>query len=99
MPGHDLRPTIEALDIDPKCQKYVAAIGRKKRVDLDAIGTPANNNVVEFLKCQTRATKLCVDMNRAYEKCHSSVMGTGNYQGKKHCGEELEKLLDCANNN
>jgi hypothetical protein len=82
--------------VSPKCEKFLSAITRKKKIDLDAVGSQANNNLLNFLHCQCRTQKICKDAEKSYSKCHSSVMGTGSYASKKNCGEELEKLFACA---
>lgn len=94
----NLGKRLEEATIEPKCQAYAKSISRKKSIDLEAIGTPTNNHLVDFLRCQAKARKKCTNVEKAYAKCHSSVMGTGSFQGKKNCGEELEKFLDCALN-
>mmetsp|Transcript_1708 Transcript_1708/g.3118 ORF Transcript_1708/g.3118 Transcript_1708/m.3118 type:complete len:123 (-) Transcript_1708:92-460(-) len=83
--------------IEPKCQTYVKSISRKnKSIDLEAIGTKHNNHLVDFLRCQAKTRKQCSHIEKAYLKCHGSVMGTGSFQGNKHCGEELENFLNCV---
>mmetsp|Transcript_12081 Transcript_12081/g.18142 ORF Transcript_12081/g.18142 Transcript_12081/m.18142 type:complete len:100 (-) Transcript_12081:383-682(-) len=82
--------------VAPKCEKILSSIKRKKKIDLDAIGSQANNNLVDLLRCQCRAKKMCQDTEKSYSKCHSSVMGTGSYAGRKTCGDELETLFNCA---
>jgi hypothetical protein len=82
--------------IEGKCKKYLKAIKRKKKIDLEAIGSQQNNSLLDLLRCQSRAmTGSCKDHEAKYSKCHSSVMGTGLYNGRKNCGEELEKFFGC----
>jgi hypothetical protein len=82
--------------VAPKCQQFLSSIKRKQKIDLDAIGSQANNNLVDLLRCQCRAEKICKDIEKSYSKCHSSVMGTGSYAGRKTCSDELETLFNCA---
>ena len=61
-----------------------------------------NSLRVGFLCCEVKADadlKICKELVSAYEKCHSSVMGTGKYPetGRTHCGEELYNLYLCVN--
>ena len=92
--GGRLHKSAEA--VAPKCQKFLSSIKRKQKIDLDAIGSQANNNLVDLLRCQCRAEKICKDIEKSHSKCHSSVMGTGSYAGRKTCGDELETLFNCA---
>ena len=39
----------------------------------------------------------CIKVERAYSACHAAVMGVGNYNGSKHCGEQMERLFTCVN--
>jgi hypothetical protein len=92
----DLSKCISEATIEPKCQSFAKSILRKKKIDLESIGTKNNNLLVDFLRCQSKSRKHCTNVEKEYAKCHGSVMGTGSFQGKKNCGEELEKLLNCA---
>ena len=38
----------------------------------------------------------CRALEKSYGNCHASVMGTGAFDGKKHCGDELREWLDCV---
>ena len=38
----------------------------------------------------------CRSVEKAYTSCHLSVMGTGNYNGHKQCGDPLQEWLDCC---
>ena len=38
----------------------------------------------------------CRSVEKAYNNCHLSVMGTGNYNGHKQCGDPLQEWLDCC---
>ena len=51
---------------------------------------------VKFLQCESKARKLCDTALKSYEKCHGAVMGTGQYNGRRDCGSELEALFDCV---
>ena len=82
--------------IAPKCEKYLKPLTRKKKIDLHDIGNQQNNNLLDLLKCQCKANKICTNDQKSYMKCHASVMGTGSFAGKKHCGEEMEVLFRCA---
>lgn len=77
----------------PKCEKYLKPL--QKKVDLEDIGGERNNNLIYFLKCEQKVRKICRDQEVAYSKCHSSVMGVGSFQGRKHCAYELEALYSC----
>ena len=88
--------TLHEASIPPKCEKYLKPLQRKKMIDLDSIGSQKNNNLLDFLRCQSKAKKICADEEKVYSKCHASVMGTGSFKGMKNCGEELEKLFDCT---
>jgi len=68
------------------------------QVDLSATGDKLPNAVVAFLTCEVKndpRAKENLPLVEAYEKCHRSIMGTGNYPatGRRHCGEELLQLL------
>ena len=100
--------------IDEKCDKYLKLIKRKKKIDLEAIGSEQNNILLDLLRCQSKqmmSTRRmttdsnnspnsnnngCSNVEKVYTKCHSSVMGTGNFNGRKHCGQELQYFLDCV---
>lgn len=88
--------------VPPRCEKlaqpFLGSKGKKK-IDLEAIGTPRYNLLLDLLRCQVRAAErkaACVAMEKKYSNCHGGIMGTGSYGGKKHCGEEMEDLLHCA---
>lgn len=85
-----------STEIAAKCEKYLKAITKKRKIDLQSIGSPPNNNFLDLLRCQCKVKKECKAVEKSYMKCHSSVMGTGSFDGRKHCGEELEKLSECA---
>mmetsp|Transcript_18237 Transcript_18237/g.27906 ORF Transcript_18237/g.27906 Transcript_18237/m.27906 type:complete len:95 (-) Transcript_18237:40-324(-) len=85
-----------ALVAIKKCEKYQKPLQRKKKIDLDAVGSQENNNLIDFLRCQCKAQKICADKEKAFSKCHSSVMGSGTYAGRKNCGPELEELFACT---
>ena len=83
--------------IDPKCLKLLRQI-RKKTIDSTATGDKYNNILVSFLECQGKTKenkKSCHKVLKTYRQCHSSVMGTGSFNGKKHCGDELLQLKTC----
>lgn len=92
--------------LDEKCKKYLKLIKKKKIVDLEAIGSKPNNDVLDLLRCQNKqmVRKIknnidandCSNIEKMYTKCHSSVMGTGNFEGRKNCGDELQSFLDCT---
>ncbi len=93
-----------------RCQKVLAALSKQETISLDAIGSRSNNLLLEVLKCQSKvllpATSAgtssggggspCKKVEKSYQNCHASVMGTGNFKGKKQCGEELGEWLDCV---
>ncbi|KAL3782997.1 hypothetical protein ACHAWO_011715 [Cyclotella atomus] len=99
--------------INPSCQKQFNSLPKRKKkaiIDTDAIGTPTYNILLEFLRCQVKhpnttfdaATgsdkkKECLKPEKMYSACHMAVMGVGNYEGKKHCGEEMLQLFQCVN--
>ena len=89
------------------CQKYLAPLARrnkKKAVDLEAIGSRANNQLLDLLRCRNRfharsnssGQGSCKAAESAYDACHSSVMGTGSFRGRRHCGRELGDYLECV---
>lgn len=41
--------------------------------------------------------KQCAKVGKSYSACHAAVMGVGNFNGRKHCGEEMEQLFQCVN--
>lgn len=86
---------------------------KKRPIDTEAIGTPAYNVLLDLMKCQVKhpnisggddgesgvggSAKRCVKAEKRYAACHAAVMGVGNYNGRKHCGEEMERLYACNN--
>jgi len=88
----DLREVVQG----GRCETHLEAVHKKKTIDLAAIGSRPNNLLLAFLKCHKVIQSDCKDYIKAYTKCHGSVMGTGNYNGQKHCGDELKKWLECA---
>lgn len=89
---HDLK----GRSIEVSCEKYLKSIRRKKKLDLQSIGSQQNNNLLDLLFCQCKARKKCREVKKIYSNCHRSIMGTGSFDGRKHCGDELEKLYECA---
>jgi len=106
--------------VAPACVKYHKPLSKKKKkkktIEMDAIGTPTYNLLLELMKCQVKhpnlvatdssvsadntagsGAKKCVKIEKAYSACHAAVMGVGNYNGRKHCGEEMEQLFLCVN--
>ena len=79
-----------------KCATEYKSLSKKKNVSIDATGDQKNNALVVFLQCQVKATKTCNDLEKEYSLCHKSFMGMGSYKGKRHCGEELAALYQCA---
>jgi hypothetical protein len=90
LPGDEL-----ASLASDKCAKFAKAL-KERHVDIESTGHKDTNALVNLLKCETKALQVCSRHLAAYEACHKSVMGTGGYQGKKHCGEELKSLLSCV---
>ncbi|KAL9180096.1 hypothetical protein ACHAXT_008066 [Thalassiosira profunda] len=96
-----------ASDIAPACFKFHRPLSKKrKRLDTADIGTPAYNLLLQLLRCQVKHpnisgaggdAKKCVKAEKAYSACHAAVMGVGSYNGRKHCGEEMESLFACVN--
>ena len=90
------------------CLKYYKplSIKKKKQIDMNAIGTPTYNMLLDLLKCQVKhpniitsdgdAKKSCAKAEKNYNACHAAVMGVGNFNGMRHCGEEMEKLNKCV---
>ena len=99
---HEAFSSHETTDKSSKrCQKVLASLSKQKSIPLDAIGSRSNNLLLEVLKCQTKVlararASPCKTVEKSYSSCHASVMGTGNFKGKKHCGEELGEWLDCV---
>jgi len=98
MSGDDL---VLPPSTNKKCEKFRKPISGKA-YNFSATGDKATNNIVGFLCCEVKADadlKICKQLVSAYEKCHSSVMGTGKYPetGRTHCGEELYNLYLCVN--
>mmetsp|Transcript_5691 Transcript_5691/g.10797 ORF Transcript_5691/g.10797 Transcript_5691/m.10797 type:complete len:109 (-) Transcript_5691:142-468(-) len=88
---------INADSIAPRCIKYLKPVQNKKSIELDSIGDRRNNALLDLIRCQVKADKSkCRNESKRYESCHASVMGVGNYEGKKHCGGELEILYKCT---
>jgi len=81
-----------------KCEKLLKALSKKKSIPLTAIGSRSNNLLVDFLKCHTKVLSkdYCKPVEKVYKGCHSSVMGTGNYNGAKDCGNELQEWMECC---
>ena len=89
--------TIDANSIAPRCAKYLKSVQGKKSIDLEAIGDRRNNALLDLIRCQVKADKnMCNDESKRYENCHASVMGVGNFEGRKNCGKELEVLYKCT---
>ncbi len=101
-------------EISPKCIKHYKPLAKKKKkaIDLNEIGTPRYNLLLDLMKCQSKhpnkpvgdnseekATdvKPCVKVEKAYNSCHAAIMGVGNFKGRKNCGEEIESLFQCVN--
>ena len=83
-------------------------------IDLDEIGTPRYNLLLDLMKCQSKHpniigdkneekiqidAKPCLKVEKAYNSCHAGIMGVGNYKGRKNCGQEIESLFLCVNPN
>ena len=97
------QPTIHS-----KCDKLftniVPSANKKKRkkqktINLDDIGNRNYNSLLELLQCQSKVVgggKKCKDAQKRYAACHGAVMGTGSYDGRRHCGKEIEELYSCT---
>jgi hypothetical protein len=99
--------------IAPACHKHFNSLPKRKKkayIDTEAIGSPSYNILLDYLRCQVKhpntatdaATNLekkkeCVKLEKMYSACHMAVMGVGNYNGSKHCGEEMRQLFACVN--
>merc|ERR1712059_26136 len=75
-----------------------------KVVELSKTGDKITNILVAFLVCEAKTSTdqaSCKGLVGEYEKCHKSIMGTGNYPttGGRHCGQELLELLACIEGN
>lgn len=80
-----------------KCQSEQSKNKEKQEMfSLTTTGDKKTNQLLSFLQCQVKAVKTCDDKSRAYTKCHQSFMGTGSYQGRKHCGLEMQALWECV---
>ena len=106
---HNLPPI---TSISPSCHKFYNALPKRKKkaiIDTEAIGTPSYNVLLDFIRCQvkhpnattdgiidTEKKKECVKLEKMYSACHMAVMGVGNYNGKKNCGEGLRDLIKCV---
>jgi hypothetical protein len=84
-----------------KCQsEYNSLVKNKSKkkqetFSLTTTGDKKTNQLLNFLHCQVKAVKICDEQSKAYTKCHQSFMGTGSYQGRKHCGLEMQALWEC----
>lgn len=88
--------TINADHVAPRCVKYLKSV-EKKSIESDSIGDSKNNRLLGLIRCQVKANKSkCNNESKRYENCHAGVMGVGNFEGRKHCGQELETLYNCA---
>ena len=47
----------------------------------------------------SQTTTSCKSLEKKYMACHAGIMGVGNYKGRRHCGDEMEKLFLCVNSN
>ena len=93
--GSKVAATSEST-IAPRCAKYHTSVQKLKSIDLDAIGDRKNNVLLDLLRCLVKADKSsCQKESKLYEQCHASVMGIGNFEGRKNCGHELEALYNC----
>jgi hypothetical protein len=91
--GADINPE----KVAPRCAaKYLKPVAKLSNIDLERIGDRKNNILLDLLRCQVKVEKSCKPRQRSYELCHASVMGTGNFEGRKDCGKELESLFQCA---
>ena len=103
-------------EISPQCVKYYKPIAKKKKkaIDLNDIGAPRYNLLLDLMKCQVKhpnteantpsghgekatGPKSCTKLEKAYNSCHASIMGVGNFKGRKSCGQEIESLFTCVN--
>ena len=92
--GSDLYHDARSSNVDPKCLPLLRQL-LKKTMDYAATGNKYNNVLVSFFECQGKKQKSCPKVLKAYRQCHSSVMGTGSFNGKKHCGDELLQVKTC----
>lgn len=86
---------VKTTSFAPKCERFLAPIA-KKTIDLDQIGHQHNNSLLDLIRCQQKALKICATEEKKYSACHASVMGTGSYNGNKNCGAELELFMSCV---
>jgi|Transcript_22198 hypothetical protein len=94
--------------ISPSCVKYYKS---KATIDLEAIGTPSYNVLLNLLRCQVKHPNVpsaveneskgdganCTKVEKMYSACHAAVMGVGNYKGSRNCGEQMKQLFLCVN--
>mmetsp|Transcript_31453 Transcript_31453/g.45885 ORF Transcript_31453/g.45885 Transcript_31453/m.45885 type:complete len:99 (+) Transcript_31453:37-333(+) len=85
----------DSSTIAPKCSKFVQPL-RKRTVNTEQIGNRHYNVLLDFVRCQRKVNKTCSGEDKSYSLCHASVMGTGSYEGRKHCGEEFKEFFDCV---
>jgi len=91
---------IDVQAVSPKCMGLFKKgfKARNGNIDLEALGDPHYNNFLKFVKCQSKSTKEvpCKLDEKAYDTCHTSIMGVGSYKGKKSCADEIKTLVACA---
>ncbi|KAL3804126.1 hypothetical protein HJC23_013645 [Cyclotella cryptica] len=46
---------------------------------------------------EQRKKEECIKIEKIYSMCHAAVMGVGNFNGRRHCGEEMDRLFLCLN--
>ena len=98
-PATDLPPLDTIATSCVKFYKPLISKKKKKSIITEDIGTPSYNMLLDLLKCQVKKKKLdCIKVEKSYSACHSSIMGVGNYNGKRNCSEEMERLYLCVVN-
>mmetsp|Transcript_16461 Transcript_16461/g.33832 ORF Transcript_16461/g.33832 Transcript_16461/m.33832 type:complete len:117 (-) Transcript_16461:1228-1578(-) len=105
--GRTIHGRFEESSRGSRCEKHLGALRKKKAIDLESIGSRPNNLLLEFLKCRNKHQKSknggenndtngpCGAIEKAHAGCHASVMGTGSFGGRRHCGNELGEWLGC----
>lgn len=95
----DMSPVVKGSSfpsdvVATKCQNEYKSIAKKK-IDMHATGDKKNNLMLQFLRCQAKATASCKHLEKEYSLCHKSFMGVGSYKGRRNCGAELEEFFRC----
>lgn len=82
------RPNNILLDF-LKCYTKVQA---KKNVETQAL---SSNGGGVHVHVHDNDKDTCRSVEKSYNNFHLSVIGTGNYNGHKQCGDQLQDWLEC----